>query len=805
MLQLKGYQQRSLDRLSEYFKLATPFGADIAFMKLAGRPYQPVPNLADLPYVCLRVPTGGGKTFMATYALGIAARDYLGAEPAVCLWLVPSNVIRDQTLAALRDRQHPYRQALDARFAGNVRVMDLAEALYVQCGTLDGETVIIVSTLAAERVKDAEERKVYESAGALQHHFTALDANLQATLEREKDGTIPYSLANVLRLRRPVVIMDEAHNARTSLSFETLTRFNPSCIIEFTATPVLGREGGPERLPSNVLHHVSAAELKAEHMIKLPIKLQTREDWQQVIADAVSKQRLLEKIAAEESHGSQDYLRPIVLLQAQPQSKGRQTLTPEVVKRALIDDCRVPSEEVAIATGETREIEGVNLFDRRCPIRFIITVQALREGWDCPFAYVLCSVAEQHSARTVEQILGRVLRMPGARQKESPELNWAYAFVASRDFAATAMSLVDGLVENGFQRLEARDFVTDPEGRLLDFGADNLFAGTPEIAAAPREPFRVPALAVREGGQLRFLEEDDFLGAAWDLSERDATLSEAEFPSDVKAGEAGEIDVTDAGRITLGAGFARELQEQLALIAPDRGWTLEGLVNWLDRQILHRDIPQTQSTSFICRALTGLMESRGVTIEQLARVRSRLRDAIEAKIQQHRDECRRKGYQGALFGPDALELEVSPDCCFSCSEEQYCPSECYDGAWRPTKHYFRRIGELKSEGEELQCAMFIDRLPEVKHWVRNLERRPDSSFWLQTPSDRFYPDFVARLEDGRCLVVEYKGEDRWSNDDSKEKRAVGKIWADRSNGTCIFVMPKGADRSAIEQAILGPA
>jgi type III restriction enzyme len=90
---------------------------------------------------------------------------------------------------------------------------------------------------------------------------------------------------------------------------------------------------------------------------------------------------------------------------------------------------------------------------------------------------------------------------------------------------------------------------------------------------------------------------------------------------------------------------------------------------------------------------------------------------------------------------------------------------------------------------------------DVEVWVRNLERRVDSSFWLQTSTDRFYPDFVALLNDGRILVVEFKGEHLWSNDDSKEKRAVGELWAERSNGKCIFVMPKGKDWSAIEEVI----
>ena len=118
-----------------------------------------------------------------------------------------------------------------------------------------------------------------------------------------------------------------------------------------------------------------------------------------------------------------------------------------------------------------------------------------------------------------------------------------------------------------------------------------------------------------------------------------------------------------------------------------------------------------------------------------------------------------------------------------------------------SQHFFPLVGELKGEGEECECAVFLDQLDDVKYWVRNLERRPDSSFWLQTSTDRFYPDFVCLLNDGRYLVIEYKGDDRWSSDDSREKRLIGEVWDQRSHGLCQFVMPKGPDWGAIQAKI----
>lgn len=870
MLQLREYQQRSLDALSTYFKDTCKHGAKFAFMNMTDMPYKTVPILADMPYVCLRVPTGGGKTVMASYALGIAARDYLQAEHALCLWLVPSNVIRDQTLAALRNRQHPYRQAVDAHFAGNVRVMDLQEALYIQRGTLDGETAIIVSTLAALRVEDTDGRKVYESAGALQHHFSGLNPALIDSLEKGREGETLYSLANVLRLRRPIVIMDEAHNARTKLSFDTLTRFNPSCVIEFTATPVTKHNPDNGQFASNVLCHVSARELKEAEMIKLPIKLHTRPDWKEVIADALQQQRELEKIAFEEQKETGEYIRPIILFQAQPQHKDHQTLNVEVVKQTLIDDFHIPEEQIAIATGDTRELDDVELFDNKCQIRFIITVKALKEGWDCSFAYILCSVAEQRSASSVEQLLGRVLRMPRASRKRRQELNCAYAFAASNSFVETAQSLKDGLVENGFERIEADDLITPQyTGNPSLFGpvefdlfsqASEIVTDQPDLSilppaiaehvvfnpmsnkltvqgaisepemlelkscftqdkdreaveriyhrlqghtvvqAAPKHnPFNVPGLAVRVDGVLELFDDSHFLDTVWNLSECEAALSKEEFPNVTSTGEALEIDVSQSGKIE--TRFIDQLHDQLSLISMEPGWTIAGLTVWLDRQIPHPDITQTQSSLFIRNTLTSLMEMRGLSLEQLARWKYRIRNALEVKIARYREQQRKTCYQQTLFGPNHVELNVEPDCCFTYDEDHYAPNEYYKGGWQFNKHYFKLVGELKPEGEEFECARFIDTLGQIKHWVRNLERRPLSSFWLQTSTDKFYPDFVAELTDGRYLVIEYKGDDRWSNDDSKEKRAIGELWAEQSGGKCIFIMPKGKDFAAIVNAM----
>ena len=321
-------------------------------------------------------------------------------------------------------------------------------------------------------------------------HFENLPAELLPVLERKPEGNFDYSLANVFRLRRPFIIVDEAHNARQPLAFETLKRLNPSGILELTATPNTKRETVTyegekvENPPSNVLFSVSAYALKAEEMIKLPIYLRYREPWDALLGDAIGLLNELQDTAEKERAETGEYIRPIMLLQAQPEYKDKTSITVEQVKRTLREQFNIPEEDIAIHTGEVKDLdkpENLNVQSPSCRLRFVITVAALKEGWDCPFAYVLFSVAELSGGRAVEQILGRVLRMPKAKRKQREPLNASYAFVASTKFDAAARALKDGLVEAGFEKQEAADLVVEP----------TLPLGDTTKPVVPREPVPV--------------------------------------------------------------------------------------------------------------------------------------------------------------------------------------------------------------------------------------------------------------------------------------------------------------------------
>ena len=194
-----------------------------------------------------------------------------------------------------------------------------------------------------------------------------------------------------------------------------------------------------------------------------------------------------------------------------------------------------------------------------------------------------------------------------------------------------------------------------------------------------------------------------------------------------------------------------------------------------------------------------LLENNRWTLGELWREKYRLKEAARLKVEQYRQAAKTKAFQLALISTSGLDLLVTPDRCFTFDPENYPypPNSLYAGRHNFRKHYYSVVGDLKSEGEEFQCAQLLDTHPKVKRWVRNLEGRPQHSFWLQTSTDRFYPDFVCELTDGRYLVVEYKGFDRWSDDDSKDKRTIGNKWEELSDGRCLFIMPQGPDWNAI--------
>lgn len=896
MFQLKGYQQRAVDVLQSFLTKCLDNDVEVAYRLALEEQELPEFDYRDygfdqVPYVCLRIPTGGGKTVLGSHAIDVAAKSILDTETPIALWLVPSITIREQTVEALKKPNHPYRQKLDEAFNRQVLVLDIDEVTQIRPQDLENKAIVIVSTLANLRVTDTSGRKIYAYHENFEPHFAKIPANHPSMDRLEKVakddvqenglgaseiGKIKLSFANLLAVHRPILIVDEAHNARTALTFETLQRVHPAVIIELTATPNTSKING-----SNVLFHVSASELKAEEMIKLPVMLTEHQNWQDAIQDAVITRNKL----AIDAQKDEDYIRPIALFQAENKNG---EVTVDVLKTYLIEQLKIDEEKIAVATGKQRELDGLDLFSPHCKIEYIITIEALKEGWDCPFAYVFCSVKQVSSSKDAEQLLGRVLRMPYAKRRLVEDLNRAYAHLSTSKFSKAAQELTDKLIAMGFEEMEVAAFLREATPGIHNPDQQDLFGDddkqmpikpahksvvvetetTPDLTSlsneekrqismshdaetnttvvrvsgevseniemallkhvkdgkrtdafkqnvrihnhslnaerAPSEkgiPFgSLPYLCMQDQGELDLVESEVFLHAqGWNLLNY---LAELKNFSLHETSNSFSIDI-DGKEMKYG------ISKQQSLITFNQGFldvTEQDLVGWLDRELKQPDIVQSQLIAFLSRIVKNLLQQPNVTLTALVRNKFPLARAVRDLIRLYRKQAQKSAYQETLFGDDS-SVCLSEQFMYEFSPSSY-PSKppYYAGKYKFQKHYFPNglIEDLKANGEEYECAKVIDSLPEIKHWIRNLVRRGQSSFWLPLAHNKFYPDFVCELEDGRMLVVEYKGEAYVSNDDSAEKRMVGELWAKLSDGKCLFIMAVEQDKDGrdVRQQVL---
>lgn len=454
-MELNSYQRQVMRDLSAYLNCVNHgtnlfsawreywFAKDVA-VGLGGVPSYNN-SIERVPHVCMKVPTGGGKTFMACASVKRIFNALPMGKPQVVVWLVPSDSILTQTIRTLSDASHPYRQKLDQDFAGRVGVYTKEMLLNGQNfspDTVREMLTVCIMSYSSLRINshNRDVRKVYQENGNL-FRFAEYFKDTEALLADTPDT----ALIQVLRHLEPVVIVDESHNASSDLSTEMLNNLNPSFVLDLTATP---------RRNSNIISYVDARELKKEHMVKLPVVVYNRTTRQSVIQDAIQLRGSIEReaIAAEAAGGK--YIRPIVLFQAQPRT-GDSSDTFDKIKAMLID-MGIAEDQIAVKTSNVDNLKGKDLMSRDCPIRYIITVNALKEGWDCPFAYILASLANRTSTVDVEQILGRILRQPYAVQHASPLLNTSYVLTNSVDFHSTLEKIVVGLNKAGFSRKDYR-------------------------------------------------------------------------------------------------------------------------------------------------------------------------------------------------------------------------------------------------------------------------------------------------------------------------------------------------------------
>lgn len=405
-------------------------------------------TVPGVPHICVKVPTAGGKTYIAVNALSIifsALKKRSPSRTQMVVWLVPSLTILDQTVKAFNSPNHPYHKSLNQLFKNRVAIYEKRNLLLGEGFTFDTaqeQLSIVVMSFDSLRSKNKEALKIYQENGNLASFLLPQQTDSADWL---LPGYDPSSLINVLRGLRPVVVVDESHNAESLLSVEMLKNLNPDVILDLTATP---------RNNSNIISYVDALALKRQHMVKLPVIVANRTNKAEVIEASLILRRQLEAMAvAQEAKGGK-YIRPIVLFQAQPKTNEDNTTFEKIKTQLLALD--IPAEQIKIKTADVDELKGQDLMSKTCEVRYIITVNALKEGWDCPFAYILASLADKSSQIDVEQILGRVLRMPHVQQHPEQLLNMSYVFTASNRFLDTLTSIVKGLNRAGFSEKDCR-------------------------------------------------------------------------------------------------------------------------------------------------------------------------------------------------------------------------------------------------------------------------------------------------------------------------------------------------------------
>jgi len=741
-MELKRYQKDSVDIIKEFISCLGKETPEFAFMHITKKPYKEEFFGPDVPFVCIKIPTAGGKTLVGCHSVNEIINGLLKEKMGrgILMWFVPSEAIKSQTLKKFKDRNDIHRKVLDEFFDNNVKIYSNEEALKIRKSDIESNLCIIISSLDAFR-KEEQKRgnyKVYQENGALIEHFENIEDSNK--LEKDEAGIVK-SLANVIRLENPLIVIDEGHRTKTKLSIDFLRDLNPSFIIEYTATP---------RPESNILVDIHSSRLKEENMVKLPLVLESHTQWQNAVNQGVLRRTELEKIAKKEGG---EKIRPIALLQAVQEKEDNEKITVGKLKDFLINERKIPADEIAIKTSSNNELEGINLFSKSCKIRYIITVNALAEGWDCSFAYILISVANIGSPIAVEQIIGRIMRLPFATRKSNEDLNRSYIFASAKRFNDAADQIIEGLENNGYSRF---DLVDSSKKQKYPFDIERKF----------NEEFAVPLLSYGNE-ELSF---EDLLGENFKLSEQDTKLDfKVNYDSDGRA-------IIDIKKERGEDKWIRSAQHTLKLTYKDRGLSKNELVQWLDKKLRFIMIDKTDKVKFIEKIIDGI---KGYTIQDLSINRYPLLSQLDEKINNILVSYAKKRFDELLSkGKLGVRKFESFSKIITLSKEM--PQEF-------NKNYYPKIDELNKEEKNFIERLDLETLPNIKFWIRN--RAKSDPFYLQGwQRDKFYPDFVALTNKENILVLEWKGEHLLSNEDTKYKEEIAKTWEKLGNGKLHFFL-----------------
>lgn len=867
-MELKPYQHKVIKDLEQFLdyvqKHETPAKAFNSYWKdKLGVPYTPQidgsfagmkpysDNVTNAVHIAVKVPTAGGKTFIAVNALHTISKHFNKGNAKAVVWLVPWSNLLQQTVKNLSNPHHPYREKLNSLFNNRVEVYEkeqLLQGANFNPSSIAEQLNIFVFNFSSLRVnsKKQDDRKVYQENGALESFRNTIVS---------KDLVLPETdetaLINIIRSLNPIVIVDESHNAESDLSKEMLQNLNPSLVLDLTATP---------KESSNIISFVNALALKKENMVKLPVIVYNHHKKEEVITSALHLQRQLELLSKEEEKETGKYIRPIILFQAQSNIQGKDNTTFQKIKEQLVK-LQIPEEQIKIKTSNIDELKGINLMSKDCPVRYIITVNALKEGWDCPNAYILASLADKSSAVDVEQILGRVLRQPYVAKHQNALLNMSFVLTASAKFNETLENIVKGLQDSGFSKddyfaQEQPEEVLTPNEVLQQ----NLFEKPKEeYGTKSDEDFDVSQIAFNPNEEvtLNTITQNNPLLA--DITQQAQQQSEA-FEEKLNQTEIDDntslfTDVMkkQPKQYSIDPQFREEMQnlrlpqffiekqdglesvlfdelnedweplhknklldgfnlstygtqvcfDEISkdIIAVDfdenKGTVTAGKVNTRAKSILIDTIlakPKESQLSQISSIIVSkLGEMYPIKQQELTQYVSRVfenlsaeqvRDVIDndfiyvqklkEKIQSFLDGYAKERFKTLIA---SNKIEVQENFAFP---EKITPI-------RPSIALSKSLYECEDYMNTLEQKMILEIavLENIKFWHRNLSR--GKGFYINGFQNNHYPDFILKTEKGNIILIETKG-DHLDNDDSKNKRELGRVWVEKAGNNYKYFM-----------------
>ncbi|MBI5676723.1 MAG: DEAD/DEAH box helicase family protein [Nitrospirae bacterium] len=798
-MELKEYQKKTLEQLKIYLDALSEYKAknekaikidpDLAidyplkaWEKAVGPFYHSSKNGLNepLPNFYLKIPTGGGKTILACHAVDLIKRIYLKKQTGLVLWIVPTTQIYRQTLASLRNREHPYRQTLDISSGGKTLVLEKMDKF----NPLDVEEhlVIMLLMLPSAARQNKETLKVFKDSGGFTEFFPIEDdvKGNKDLLEKfpnldhfgKSDDffgkVVKTSLGNTLRILKPVIIVDEGHKAYSETARGTIRNFNPSIIVELSATP-------PKE--TNRLVNISGQELNRENMIKLDLNITNKAsvNWKDTMLAAVGKRNSLESKAKEYEANTGEYIRPICLVQAErtgKDQKGTKYIHAEDVKDYLIKQCGIPEEQVAIKSSEKDDIEGLDLLSKDCPIRYIITKQALQEGWDCAFAYILTILTNPGSQLSITQLVGRILRQPKAKKTKIKELDESYVFCYRQKAKVLLDNIKKGFEDEGLGDLASRVSVKE--------GDTESEEATKEKTVSIRDRFKMfkgkiylPRFVVQENGGWREVNYEMDILSRINWKDADVTgiknlslseLKDVEQEVAVGLSDDAKSVIEERKRVIKHGGLEIEpvfVTRQLLDIVPNP-WTAYEIGKDVVDAFLKKYGQQK-----VANNLVFIIEELK---KQLERERDRLSEIIFVELVE-----RKKLWFFLLSDKGGYELPNS------IRIKKQSKKLVRDDNSEVQRSLFDYMPEEDFNDMEKSVAIYLDKQEQLLWWYRNMSRQ---DYYIQGwKRNKIYPDFIFTRTDepskdySKVFVVETKGT-HLKNEDTTYKKSVFKFCND---------------------------